>query len=308
MLVAKEVVAKLHKAAEIDRTALLIGDQPKHRPGPPGNVPPLLIGRFGYGWHISSCCINHCLTSFDLSHTHFYSRLGPSASNHGSDQTDSRLFISVHDTRRVEARPGCGACRLTAEHSPITTPGKVHHFAWVAIRRPLCSPPVALSGSHFDAVVSVCVQRRRPNALNCFEARLTSGDACCKSKHSDEIPQHADMSAYPMRKHKPSSVSGSIIKVQRAASHAHFFGECRGPRPHPRPSAHQDTSVSLWRRLNMLSRAWPAACSPRTTKSHSSAVHVNEAQAPLRPSKASLSADGYRLPPSLSWLPSRIAL
>lgn len=46
LVVANDVAAKFYKAAEIDGTALPMGDQPKHGPGPPGNVPVLLIGRF----------------------------------------------------------------------------------------------------------------------------------------------------------------------------------------------------------------------------------------------------------------------
>lgn len=71
-----------------------------HRPGLSRSLPVLLIGHFR--------CINQCLTSFNLSRNHFYSRLGSSGSNRRSDQTDSRFFISIYDAWRWdEARLQC---------------------------------------------------------------------------------------------------------------------------------------------------------------------------------------------------------
>lgn len=157
-------------------------------------------------------------------------------------------------------------------------------------KRPVCC---------FRVMVALLSSHKLPfRCLDCFETWVTPADVCCASEHKDEIPKPSY--GYAIRKHKPPCVSHGIIKVQKVTSQVLFsWNATASAHPPDQPASRPSSFTSA--APNMLPLTWPAAgssvCSRRITKSHSSPVHVNEKQAPLWQSKASLSADSYRLPP-----------
>lgn len=155
---------------------------------PSRSVPALPIGHIRF--------INQRLTPFNLSHNHFCSVLGLSGSNHRSDQTDSRFFISVRDA----SSRGGGSLRCVQGYSSALTTrywAQEKHIALHESRYGGVSPPhlsLPVARLRLSAVFFFCwVQRRSANTLNCFETRLTSGDAWHASEPSGDDPQHADV-------------------------------------------------------------------------------------------------------------------